>query len=199
MPRANGSRTRPSSIRSGSRASSTAPTQIRYDQLVIWTDSVTTTGNAFAYKVTVANDVRGIGLPIFDSSSDFGSSGRLESFTVMDWLGKYPEDPLQKFLGGEQHGQRPRSGGWAPLARVSGGPRRRRTTIGRAPRAGPGALELLLRFRRVGHGGERHRGSWRRPVPDRRRPWSGIRSSTSTPWGSSTRARCHRSSTLRVR
>ena len=70
-----------------------------YDQLVIWTDSVTTTGNAFAYEVTVANDVRGIGLPVFDSSSDFGSSGRLESFTVMDWLGKYPEDPLQKFLG----------------------------------------------------------------------------------------------------
>ena len=60
-----------------------------YDQLVIWTDSVTTTGNAFAYEVTVANDVRGIGLPVFDSSSDFGSGGRLESFTVMDWLGKY--------------------------------------------------------------------------------------------------------------
>jgi len=70
-----------------------------YDQLVIWTDAVTTTGNAFAYEVTVANDVRGIGLSVFDSSADFGSGGRLESFTVMDWLGKYPADPLQKFLG----------------------------------------------------------------------------------------------------
>jgi hypothetical protein len=70
-----------------------------YDQLVIWTDAVTTTGNAFAYEVTVANDVRGIGLPAFDTSAEFGSSGRLESFTVMDWLGKYPADPLQKFLG----------------------------------------------------------------------------------------------------
>ncbi|MDQ3487903.1 MAG: hypothetical protein M3468_09230, partial [Acidobacteriota bacterium] len=47
----------------------------------------------------IANEVRGIGLPVFDASRDFGSAGRLRSIAVMDWLGKYPEDPRQKFLG----------------------------------------------------------------------------------------------------
>ncbi len=69
-----------------------------YDQLVIWTDA-TVVDDAFAYEVTVANDVQGIGLSQFDASGDFGSAGRLHSYAVMDWIGKYPEDPLQAFLG----------------------------------------------------------------------------------------------------
>ena len=69
-----------------------------YDQLLIWTDAAIL-DDAFAYEVTVANEVRGIGLTQFDASRDFGSAGRLRSFTVMDWIGKYPEDPLQTFLG----------------------------------------------------------------------------------------------------
>lgn len=69
-----------------------------YDQLIIWTDAAIL-DDAFAYEVTVANEVRGIGLTEFDASRDFGSAGRLRSFTVMDWVGKYPEDPLQTFLG----------------------------------------------------------------------------------------------------
>jgi hypothetical protein len=69
-----------------------------YDQLVIWTDT-TVVDDAFAYETTVANEVRGIGLNLFDASRDFGSGGRLRSFTMMDWIGKYPEDPLQTFLG----------------------------------------------------------------------------------------------------
>ena len=69
-----------------------------YDQLVIWTDA-TVVDDAFAYEVTVANEVRGIGLTQFDASGDFGSAGRLRSYAVMDWIGKYPEDPLQAFLG----------------------------------------------------------------------------------------------------
>ena len=69
-----------------------------FDQLVIWTD-VTLIDNAFAFESTVANEVRGIGLSQFDASRDFGSAGRLRSFTMMDWIGKYPEDPLQTFLG----------------------------------------------------------------------------------------------------
>ena len=43
--------------------------------------------------------MRGIGLSQFDASRDFGSAGRLRSYAVMDWIGKYPEDPLQTFLG----------------------------------------------------------------------------------------------------
>jgi hypothetical protein len=69
-----------------------------YDQLVFWTD-VTLLDDAFAYESTVANEIRGIGLNIFDASRDFGSAGRLRSFTMMDWIGKYPEDPQQTFLG----------------------------------------------------------------------------------------------------
>ena len=69
-----------------------------YDQLVIWTDSAVV-DDAFAFEVTVANEIRGIGLSQFDASRDFGSAGRLRSYAVMDWIGKYPEDPLQTFLG----------------------------------------------------------------------------------------------------
>ncbi len=69
-----------------------------FDQLVIWTDT-TLIENAFAYETTVANEVRGIGTSVFDASRDFGSAGRLRSYAVMDWIGKYPEDPQQTFLG----------------------------------------------------------------------------------------------------
>jgi hypothetical protein len=69
-----------------------------YDQLVIWTDA-TVIDNAFAFESTVANEIRGLGIEQFDASRDFGSGGRLRSFVMMDFIGKYPDDPLQKFLG----------------------------------------------------------------------------------------------------
>ena len=69
-----------------------------YDQLLIWTDT-TVVDDAFAYETTVANEISGIGVEQFDASRDFGSGGRLRSYCVMDWIGKYPEDPLQVFLG----------------------------------------------------------------------------------------------------
>jgi hypothetical protein len=69
-----------------------------YDQLVIWTDQPLIQ-DAFAFEATVANEIRGIGLGIFDASRDFGSGGRLRSYAMMDFLGKYPEDPQQTFLG----------------------------------------------------------------------------------------------------
>ena len=69
-----------------------------YDQLVLWTDAPLIS-DAFAYETTINNEVRGIGLDIFNLASDFGSGGRLRSLVVMDWLGKYPDSPTQKFLG----------------------------------------------------------------------------------------------------
>ena len=48
-----------------------------YDQMLIWTDAAIR--DAFAYEVTVANEVRGIGRTQFDASRDFGSAGRLRS------------------------------------------------------------------------------------------------------------------------
>jgi hypothetical protein len=70
-----------------------------YDQLVVWADTRVAPRTAFAYEVTVANDVWGIGVDLFDRSRDFGSSGRLRSVVVMDRLTKYPDDPAAKFKG----------------------------------------------------------------------------------------------------
>ena len=69
-----------------------------YDQVVVWTDTPLI-NDGFAYETTVANEIQGIGVDIYDASSDFGSAGRLRSFTIMDALTKYPDDPGQKFLG----------------------------------------------------------------------------------------------------
>ena len=70
-----------------------------YDQLVLWTD-VAVTEDAFAFETTVANEIHGIGIDVFDQSRAFGSSGgRLRSIVMMDTLGKYPADPLTRFLG----------------------------------------------------------------------------------------------------
>ena len=69
-----------------------------YDQLLLWTDQPLIQ-DSFAYETTVANEIRGIGQDIYDLSNQFGSGGRLRSMVVMDWLGKYPDDPTQRFLG----------------------------------------------------------------------------------------------------
>ena len=69
-----------------------------YDQLVLWTDTSLIT-NAFAYETTVKNEVTGLGIDTYDLAGDFGSAGRLRSLVVMDWVGKYPDNPAQKFLG----------------------------------------------------------------------------------------------------
>lgn len=69
-----------------------------YDQLVVWTDAPLIT-DAFAYETTVKNEVSGIGVDTYDLAADFGSAGRLRSLVFMDWLGKYPDNPAQKFLG----------------------------------------------------------------------------------------------------
>jgi len=70
-----------------------------YDQLVIWTDTTVVSGDAFAFESTIANEIQGIGVDLFDLSRQFGSAGRLRSFTMMDRLGKYPDDPTTRFLG----------------------------------------------------------------------------------------------------
>jgi hypothetical protein len=66
---------------------------------VIWTDTSVVSGDAFAFESTVANAIQGIGVDIFDISREFGSGGRLSSYTLMDRLSKYPDDPTTKFLG----------------------------------------------------------------------------------------------------
>ena len=70
-----------------------------FDQIVLFTNTRTTKAGTFAFEFTVANEVRGIGVPVFDSSRDFGSRGRLRSVVDMDRLSSYPQDPAQPFLG----------------------------------------------------------------------------------------------------
>jgi hypothetical protein len=70
-----------------------------YDQLVVWTDEVMTPEGAFAFEVTVANGISGIGLDRFNGSGQFGSLGQLSSLVQMDAIGKFPDDPTTRFLG----------------------------------------------------------------------------------------------------
>ncbi len=70
-----------------------------FDQLVIFTDRPVVNGNTFAYESTVANEIRGLGIDVYDTTGDFGSGGRLRSIVLMDALSKYPSSPTQKFLG----------------------------------------------------------------------------------------------------
>jgi hypothetical protein len=69
-----------------------------YDQLVVFTDTKLTSG-AVAFEVTTANEIRGIGLDLFDTSRGFGSAGRLRSIVQMDDLAQFPADPTEPFLG----------------------------------------------------------------------------------------------------
>jgi hypothetical protein len=70
-----------------------------FDQFVIFSNVRTTASGTFAFEFTVANEVTGIGVDVFDSARDFGSGGRLRSIVNMDAISKYPEDPRTKFLG----------------------------------------------------------------------------------------------------
>jgi hypothetical protein len=65
---------------------------------VIWTDAPLTF-QAFSFEVTVANEIRGIGANVFNTSAEFGSAGRLRSLVQMDNVAKFPDDPNTRFLG----------------------------------------------------------------------------------------------------
>ena len=69
-----------------------------YDQLIVFTTQKLTDLTTFAYEQTVKNTIAGIGSDGFDYSADYGSGGRLESFVLMDNVGKYPADPAARFL-----------------------------------------------------------------------------------------------------
>ena len=68
-----------------------------YDQIVIWTDRPVLF-DAFAYEITIANDIRGIGQSRYAIPLDFGSE-QLSSLVVMEWLDKYSDDLSEKVNG----------------------------------------------------------------------------------------------------
>ena len=69
-----------------------------FDHLIVFTDEPLLT-NAFAYEVTVSNDITGLGMATFNYTSEYGSAGRLQAVCNMDALSKYPDDPRRKFHG----------------------------------------------------------------------------------------------------
>ena len=105
-----------------------------FDQLVIFTNTKTTQRGTFAFEFTVANEVAGIGLDLYDSSRDFGSRGRLRSVVDMDLLTKFPDDPRQRFLGenstlsvlGQESGHR-----WLAFLEFRAGPVNSKELLGR--------------------------------------------------------------------
>ena len=169
-----------------------------YDQLVIWTDA-SLIDDAFAFETTVANEIRGIGVEHLR---------RVARLRQRRPAAQLRDDGLDRQVSRrsaadvprrEQHRQRARPGSRPSLAGVPRVPRSHRRALGRAARPRSGALELLLRFGRLGDGRQRHRGSRRRLVPDRRRgaplqPARSVRDGA----GAAT-ARCRRSSTCRTR
>jgi hypothetical protein len=72
-----------------------------YDQLVVFTNRRLVETGTFAFEQTLQNEVQGIGAGVFDLSDAYGSGGRLHSVTMMDSLGKYPDDPSRVFLGAD--------------------------------------------------------------------------------------------------
>lgn len=69
-----------------------------FDNVFIFTDT-RVIQDAFAYEFSISNGIRGLNIPAFDYSSEFGTAGRLQSLINMDALSKYPDDPRQKFHG----------------------------------------------------------------------------------------------------
>ena len=70
-----------------------------YDHLIVFLDFSQALGGAFAFETTVKNDIRGLGIGVFDASAAAGSRGRQRSFVQMGALSRYPDDPNRDFLG----------------------------------------------------------------------------------------------------
>lgn len=73
-----------------------------YDFLMVFSDFSISLDSAFAYTISLRNDIRGI-MPgkdsIFDRGSSFGSAKRLQAMSNMGSLSNYPLDPTVRFLG----------------------------------------------------------------------------------------------------
>jgi hypothetical protein len=69
-----------------------------FDFIVIWTDFVAIPPPGFAFYSPIQNNIKGIGDQTYNFSRTFGSP-KLQGFILMDFIGKYPDDPNLEFLG----------------------------------------------------------------------------------------------------
>jgi subtilase family serine protease/flagellar hook assembly protein FlgD len=65
----------------------------RYDFIVVFSKFEFDTGDAQAFYIGVRNDVRGLGIPVFDNSSYFGSNAKLQGYIDMAALSRYRLNP----------------------------------------------------------------------------------------------------------
>ena len=100
-----------------------------FDQILLWTDQPLIR-DAFAYELTIANDVRGIGQDILrHRRGSPAAAGRLQ-LAGGDGLARAntPDDPTPEVSRREQHAQRARPGSRPPLAGATSGFRDRTGT-----------------------------------------------------------------------
>ena len=139
-----------------------------YDQLLFWSDTRVVESGTFAFETTIQNAVTGIGQEVVSFAGAYGSGGRLSSLVVMDDLGKYPSDPVQRANGenstlalvAHETGHR-----WGATLQFRDHEARRLRRVAGSPAR---ALELLLRLGRLRPRGQRDRGPGRRLVPHHR-------------------------------
>lgn len=65
-----------------------------YDFLVVFSTFEFDTGDALAFHMGLKNDVQGIGIPLYDNTSAFGSNGKLQGYIDMAALSRYNMEPL---------------------------------------------------------------------------------------------------------
>ncbi len=70
-----------------------------YQQLLFFTSRSLVSRGTFAYESNIQNSDAGTGVDIDDTSSQYGSAGRLESAVMMDALSKYSTIPSQRING----------------------------------------------------------------------------------------------------
>lgn len=71
-----------------------------YQQLIVYTNRnyIPRSEGAFAYEVTIRNNVSGIGSNLVDSGAAYGSAAALESMVLMDSVNKYSANPSDRVL-----------------------------------------------------------------------------------------------------
>lgn len=70
-----------------------------YDIVLIFADFDVDLGDAFAYSLTLRNNVSGIGRDLYDATVVVGGAERFQTVVQMGDLSRYPTSPTEKFLG----------------------------------------------------------------------------------------------------
>ena len=67
-----------------------------YNQLIIWTDAVMTPEDAFSFEVTVANEIAGIGLDVFNRRASSAAAADCAASCRWTRSSKFPADPTTR-------------------------------------------------------------------------------------------------------